>query len=187
MSRSGQPQKGAQRIEELIAKFESVGDPGIRLAAAELVDWLLELHGSGLARMLEIVADTAPAGEELVSRLGRDDLVAQLLMLHGLHPVDLTTRVTEALEKVRPYLAAHGGDVELVDVSGGLVRLRLQGSCNGCPSSALTLQNAIEEAVYQAAADISGLEVLGVVPEPRARDFVPLETIGLKEALARIP
>ena len=60
-------------------------------------------------------------------------------------------RVLGALDEVRPYLATHGGGVELLDVSDGVVRLRLEGSCNGCPSSALTLQSAVDEAIMRAA------------------------------------
>ena len=186
MSQSGYSQNGARRIEELVAKFESAGDPSLRAAAAELVEWLLELHGAGLHRLIEMVEGSGAAGAHLMDRFSRDDLIAQLLMLHGLHPVDLKTRVTEALAKVRPYLKSHGGDVELLDVVDGVVRLRLQGSCNGCPSSAMTLRNAIEEAVYESASDIAGLEVLGVVEAPPAPGFVPLETIGLREQLGRV-
>ncbi len=186
MSSNGQLQHGTRRIEELVGKFEAAGDPTLRAAAAELVEWLLHLHGAALERMIEIVENIGAAGSDLVSRWGRDELIAQLLMLHGLHPVDLETRVTQALAKVRPYLKSHGGDVEMLEVVDGVVRLRLQGSCNGCPSSALTLRHAIEEAVYQAASDITRLEVLGVVDEPPAASFVPLETIGLREQLGRV-
>jgi Fe-S cluster biogenesis protein NfuA len=106
-------------------------------------------------------------------------LVGQLLMLYDLHPVDLETRIKQALDKVRPMLKSHGGDVELLSVEDGIVRLRLNGSCNSCPSSSLTLKNAIEEAIYEAAADIAGLEVVGVVDQPPSSGFVPLEIIKL--------
>ena len=64
-----------------------------------------------------------------------DELVSHLLLLHGLHPVSLGDRVLDALDEVRPYLESHGGDVELVGMEGPVVRLRMQGSCSGCPSS----------------------------------------------------
>ncbi len=180
MSTNGQLQNGTRRVEDLIGKLDVAGDPSLRAAAAELVDWLLHLHGAALERMIEIAHGTGAAGADLVSRFSRDDLIAQVLMLHGLHPVDLQTRVSGALASVRPYLKSHGGDVELLDVVDGVVRLRLQGSCNGCPSSALTIRHAIEEAVYQAASDITGLEVLGAADEPPASGFVPLELVGVK-------
>jgi Fe-S cluster biogenesis protein NfuA/nitrite reductase/ring-hydroxylating ferredoxin subunit len=91
-----------------------------------------------------------------------DELVAHLLLLHDLHPVPAETRVREALEGVRPYLESHGGDVELVAVEDGVARLRLQGSCSGCPSSTMTLKLAIEDAIYKAAPDVSNVEAEGV-------------------------
>lgn len=53
-------------------------------------------------------------------------------------------KVEAALAQIRPSLQADGGDVELVDVDEGVVKLRLQGACAGCPMSAMTLQNGIE-------------------------------------------
>jgi Fe-S cluster biogenesis protein NfuA len=64
---------------------------------------------------------------------------------------------------MRPFLASHGGNVELVSVEEGVARLRLEGSCNGCPSSAATLEHALKEAIEEAAPDLLGLEVEGVV------------------------
>ena len=72
-----------------------------------------------------------------------------LLLLHGLHPLDLEARVRQALDKVRPYLRSHGGNVELLGVDEGVVRLRLEGSCHGCPSSAATMRQTIEEAILR--------------------------------------
>ena len=94
--------------------------------------------------------------------------MASLLLLHGLHPLDLEARVRQALEQVRPYLRTHGGDVELLGVDDGVVRLRMQGSCHGCPSSAVTLKHTIEEAIYDAAPDVAAIEVEGVVEPPAA-------------------
>lgn len=52
--------------------------------------------------------------------------------------------VETVLEKVRPALQADGGDVELVDVEGGVVTVRLTGACHGCPMASVTLKNGIE-------------------------------------------
>ncbi len=86
--------------------------------------------------------------------LAADELVAHLLLLHGLHPVPLEGRVMQALGEVRPYLESHGGNVELLAVEGAAVHLRLEGSCSGCPSSAMTLKLAIENAIRKAAPEI---------------------------------
>jgi len=101
-------------------------------------------------------------GWQIIEDFGRDELVANVLLLHGLHPVDLETRVREALQKVLPYLHSHGGNVELIEVAGSVVRLRLIGSCNGCPSSSLTLKTAIEKAIFEAAPDATSVECEGV-------------------------
>jgi Fe-S cluster biogenesis protein NfuA len=104
------------------------------------------------------------SGPSAVSEFAADGLVASLLLLHGLHPVDFGTRVRSALDSVRPLLRSHGGGVELLGVADGVVRLRLEGSCHGCPSSAQTLRDAIETALYEAAPDLAGLEVEGAAP-----------------------
>ena len=61
--------------------------------------------------------------------------------------------------RVRPYMRSHGGGVELLDVVGDTVRIRLQGHCQGCPSSMVTLKLAVEKAIYEAAPDVGGIEV----------------------------
>jgi Fe-S cluster biogenesis protein NfuA len=91
-------------------------------------------------------------------------LVAHLLLLHGLHPVPVAQRVQGALDGVLPYLESHGGSVELLGIEGGVARLRLQGSCSGCPSSTMTLKLAIEEAIFKAAPDIDEVRAEGAVP-----------------------
>ncbi|MEA2267491.1 MAG: hypothetical protein QOC64_101, partial [Solirubrobacteraceae bacterium] len=93
-------------------------------------------------------------------------LVSHLLLLHGLHPVALEARVRGALDEVRPYLESHGGDVELVGIEAGVVRLRLQGSCDGCASSTMTLKLAIEDAIHKAAPDVERVEAEGAVAAP---------------------
>ena len=101
--------------------------------------------------------------------------MSSLLLLYGLHPVDLETRVHQALDKVRPLLKSHGGNVDLLGIADGVVRLQLQGSCHGCPSSAQTLHNAIEAAIDEFAPDVVELKVEGVaVHAPPVSGFVPL-------------
>jgi Fe-S cluster biogenesis protein NfuA/nitrite reductase/ring-hydroxylating ferredoxin subunit len=177
-------QAGIQRIEALIQRIETIADPAARASAEELIQALMDLHGAGIERMLEITVDAGPAGDAIIDNFARDDLIGSLLLLYGLHPLDIETRVHQALDKVRPYLASHGGNVELLGVTqAGAVRLRLQGSCHGCPSSAMTLKLAIEEALYAAAPDVVALEVEGVVerPAPPPAGFIPLEpTFGAR-------
>ncbi len=149
-------------IDELVQRLETATDPAARAMAQELVRTLMELHGAALERVLAIVRKNGAAGGTIVDQLARDELVASVLLLYDLHPVDLDTRVRGALEKSRPYLKTHGGNVELVGIEdGGIVRLRMQGSCHGCPSSAVTLKLAIEQAIHEAAPDVSAILVEG--------------------------
>jgi Fe-S cluster biogenesis protein NfuA len=142
------------RIDALLDEVEAL-DPRGRDTATELAQALLDLHGEGLARIMEHCS-ALPV---------EDELVAHLLLLHGLHPVPLEQRVHGALDEVRPYLVAHGGGVELLAIDGGVVRLRLLGACHGCPSSAVTLKLAVEEAIERAAPDVERIEAEGE-PEP---------------------
>lgn len=142
-----------ERVEELAAKLDTSGDPEVRATALDLVKSVIELHGAALQRMVDSLSRTA-AGEAALAEALNEDLVASMLLLHGLHPDDIETRVLRGVEKVRPYLKSHGGDVELASVRDGIVRLVLHGTCGSCPSSSLTLKNAVEDALFDAAPDI---------------------------------
>ena len=172
----------AARIEALLDEIDSLPDPVMRGKVADVVQGLLALYGEGLRRMLAIVErDGGTAGAHLLEAFARDELIAHLLLLHDLHPVGVETRVARALEEVRPYLQSHGGNVELLGIEGGVARLRLQGSCQGCPSSIMTLKLAIEEAVRKAAPDLEGIEAEGLAEPPA---FIPAAAITRKEKVA---
>ncbi|TWP54225.1 hypothetical protein FKR81_01310 [Lentzea tibetensis] len=137
------------RIEELVASLPP--------RAEELVRLLVGLYGDCLERIAEVVD---------VRTLTADPLVESLLLVHGLHPDDVDTRVQRALDKVRPYLGSHAGGVEYLGVTDdGVAHLRLEGSCSGCPSSTETVRMAIEGAIEVAAPELSGIDVEGVVRE----------------------
>ena len=174
-------QERVARMQALLAEIEALNDPNARSKAAEVVQVLLELYGEGLSRVMETVA----AGEErerIFEALAKDELVSHLLLLHGLHPLDVEARVMKALEEVRPYLRSHGGNVEFLGVTDGVARLRMQGSCSGCPSSTMTLKLAIEEAIQKTAPDLEGIEAEGVAEEPKpAPTIVAGPTLRRKE------
>jgi len=159
-----------ERIDGLLQEFGAVNDTRVRQKAEELVRLLMELYGGALARVLEIL-DEAGRPNEIIERLGADELLASLLVLHGLHPLDVETRITRALERVRPYLGSHGGDVKLLGVTDGVVTLRLEGSCHGCPSSTVTMKLAIEKAIEEAAPEVMRIEVEGASPAASAASF----------------
>jgi Fe-S cluster biogenesis protein NfuA len=161
------------RIEALIDEIERFADPAAQTQAREIVQALLDFHGAALANLTGHVAAAGAPGRAILEVMARDDLVSNLLLLYGLHPHDLGARVAQALDRVRPQLRAHGGDVELLGVSGGVVRLRMQGSCHGCPSSAATLTQTIETAIHDAAPDVAGIEVEGVTG-PTSHPLLPV-------------
>ena len=168
-------------METLLEEIETLPDRNARSKAAEVVGVLLDLYGEGLARMMEVVAE-GEERERTFDAFAEDELVSHLLLLHGLHPLDLETRVIMALEEVRPYLQSHGGNVELLGVKEGVARLRMKGSCSGCPSSTVTLRLAIEEAIQKTAPDLEGIEAEGVAEEPKpAPTIVAGPTLRKKE------
>ncbi len=161
------------RLEELIEALETHPGPA-GATARELVALVLELHGLGLAKLMEI---RAPAqGGALVERLIQDEHVRAMLLLHGLHPEDLETRVRRAVERLRPHLGVHGLRVDLDDVSKGVVRLRLSGVEPRTPSPLVwNLPAEIEQAIFEAAPDtekvtIEGLDLPGKAAISRAAE-----------------
>jgi Fe-S cluster biogenesis protein NfuA len=148
------------QLQELLERVQAIADPVARDVTAQIIQTMMEYHGAGLSAMMERLAGAGEIGQSVIADFAKDDLIGSLLLLYGLHPLDLETRVRQALEKVRPYLKSHGGNVELLGITEvGAVRLRMQGSCHGCPSSSATLKNSIEQAIYDKAPDVAGIEV----------------------------
>ena len=167
------------RIQTLL-DATSAGGTVARERAEQLVREVVELYGAGLTRIVATIGDQADAG--MLDRLAADDLVASLLLVHGLHPHDVHRRVSDALDQVRPYLGSHGGDVHLLDIDGDTVQLQFAGSCKSCPSSAVTLELAVEDAIRAAAPEVSSIEV--VAPEAAAAE--PTAVIPAESLLAQV-
>jgi Fe-S cluster biogenesis protein NfuA len=161
-----------ERIDELLAALRSgdaqsgTADPAAM--AEELVGLLVGLYGEGLEHIVATLAERGEAGASILAALADDPLVESLLLLHDLHPLGVDERVQQALDRVRPYLGSHAGGVQYLGVSEGTARLRLEGSCDGCPSSTVTVKLAIEGAVLDAAPEVSEVVVEGMTtaPEP---------------------
>jgi Fe-S cluster biogenesis protein NfuA/nitrite reductase/ring-hydroxylating ferredoxin subunit len=158
------------QIEELLAALTARGQGPL---AEELVRLLVGLYGDGLAHIMEAVAEVG--GPAVLDRLTSDSLVESLLLLHGLHPQDVDTRIQRALDRVRPYLGSHAGGVQYIGVADGVARLKLEGNCDGCPSSTVTVQLAIEGAVQDAAPEVTEVVVEGVTAPPSAPGPVLLQ------------
>jgi len=148
------------RVQELTGQLEDLDDAACRELAEELVGAVVQMYGAGLERIVELVDD-----EEISHRLAADELVAGLLMIHDLYPVPLEERVMQALDTVRPYMESHGGNVELLGIEDGVARLRLEGSCKSCRASSSTLELAVRQALQEAAPDLLGMDVEGMVED----------------------
>jgi Fe-S cluster biogenesis protein NfuA len=150
--------KKGERIEALICELHERAEPRSKELADELLGLVTDLYGAALSRVVELARQKVPS---FVEALAGDELVKSLLLVHGLHPESLEARLEKALERARPLLASHGGGVELleVDAGAGAVRLRLLGTCDGCPASAVTLRSAVERAVAEEAPEIVTVDV----------------------------
>jgi Fe-S cluster biogenesis protein NfuA/nitrite reductase/ring-hydroxylating ferredoxin subunit len=171
-----------QHVERALTEIGRTGDEDTRARVEDLVSTLVEFYGSALERVMELVHERGDTA--LIAALGDDPLVGSVLVVHDLHPLSTEQRVRVALDKVRPYLGSHAGDVELVGVVDDVVQLRLAGSCDGCPSSAVTVKLAIEKAIQDVAPEIADIQVEGMVdavdePElgPGGRPLLPLTSV----------
>jgi Fe-S cluster biogenesis protein NfuA len=153
-------QKRMQRIGEIIGQLEATADPNARAMAKELLESLMALHGAALEQILTITSQTGETGESLIRKFGGDQLISSLLLLYGLHPADMRTRVTAALEKSRGFLDSHSAKAELLSISDdGAVTLRLQLKPGGCGSTAATVKSTLESTIQDAAPDATSILV----------------------------
>jgi Fe-S cluster biogenesis protein NfuA len=161
MAHGANVRQAGDQIEQLLGEVRSMVSPATWDRIDRLVRSIVELYGAGLAQLMNALDAPGADASTVRQRLLADPLIASLLLLHGLHPDDLATRVQQALERVRPYLGSHGGDVEVVatDEDSGVVRLRMKGSCDGCPSSILTVKLAVETAIREAAPEVIRVDV----------------------------
>lgn len=155
----------ARRIEDLVRRLENISDPESRHTAQALVEAILELDGAGLDRILEIVFDSGETGKATIRRFASDGLVASLLVLHGLHPDDIETRVQQALAK------AHV-NAELIGVFEGTVRVRLTGGDTGHCG----LKERVEAVIREAAPDAGEIVIEEGIS---SNGFVPLAALGM--------
>ena len=160
-SKAVSPEALIQRVEELTAQVEQLPDPVARRTAEDLVSAVIDMYGQGLERIVEVLDEDESAGE-IKQQIADDGIVASLMLIHDLYPVPVEERVAEALDNVRPYMESHGGNVELVSLEEGVARIRLEGSCDGCPASSSTLELAIKTALEETAPDLLGIEVEGI-------------------------
>ena len=153
----GTAESSLRRIEELVGALEHASDPAAREQTGELLRTVLEVHGLAFARTVALMSQ-APGGGELLDRLGRDEQVRPVLLLHGLHPEELDTRVRRAVDGLRAEMRDRGVLVELAGLSRGSAKVRVRRSGTGAVASA-ALREEIEAVVLEAAPDLDALDI----------------------------
>jgi Fe-S cluster biogenesis protein NfuA len=176
VANDGEFQEQVRYLGKLVAQFDELPDSDAKVAGRELVQLLMEVHGRGLERAMEIVFDAGNFAPGIVDKMGQDPIVGNLLLLYSLHPDEFESRVQKAIERMRPRLRKLSCTVELEGVHGGVVRVRLSTSGHSCGSSTNDLRSIVEDGMYEFAPDVTSLEVLGL-EKPTPTGFVTLESL----------
>lgn len=155
-------------LEEKVQALEGLPHPQVREQIFEVLQLIDRVHRPGLGA---VASGLRAAG--LFDRALDDPAIRILFALYDLAPIDERTRAEIALEAVRPYIRSHGGELEVLEVADGEVRVRLAGTCSGCPASASTLEHGVRAALEEG---FEGFRRL--VVEPAAPDDQPLQVAG---------
>jgi Fe-S cluster biogenesis protein NfuA len=169
-------QEQVRQLGKLVAQFDELPDGATKTAAENLMQLLMDVHGRGLERVMEIVFDSGDSGQKIIDKLGQDSIVGNLLLLYSLHPDGLEARIQSALDRIRPRLRKLACTIELENVQEGAVQVRLATSGHSCGSSTKDLRSIVEDGMFEFAPDVTSLEILGL-EEPTPVGFVTLESL----------
>ncbi|WP_053960304.1 NifU family protein [Sulfobacillus thermosulfidooxidans] len=168
-----------EAVDQRLESIEKTSVPGFRQQVGELVNDLLEMYRMGFEQVMYY----ARSYPDLPQKFADDPVLGPLLMIHNMHPLSFEERVHKALDNVRPYLKTHDGNVRLLSVEQGIVKLALEGHCHGCPSSRVTIKTAIEQELMRWAPDMLDLivegedNVLSIDPDDARRVVIPLSAV----------
>ena len=170
------------RIAELAEALTSHDDPSTAATAEELLDWIDVFHANGVGRLVEMIREWR--GDILLESVAADPIAGSLLHAYGLGPdADVESAriaVQTALAEVRPYLHSHGGDMEVVWIEDGVVRLKMHGSCDGCTGAEATIVEQVESALQTHWVDFRRVEVEEMEAEPHPPPVAGTITTGLQ-------
>lgn len=170
------------RIADLAEQLADHKDPEVVDTAGELLDWIDVFHANGVGRMVEMLREWR--GDILLESVAADPVAGQLLRAYGLgDDVDVDAArvaVQAALGEVRPYLHSHGGDMEVIQISDGVVRLKLHGNCDGCTASDATILGQVEGALQKHWVDYRRVEIEEMTAEPHPPPAAGTITTGLQ-------
>jgi hypothetical protein len=169
-------QQKVRQLGTLVGELDQLQNSGAKVAARELVQLLMEVHGTGLERIMELIFESGAAGEAIIGRLGQDPIVRNLLLLYSLHPEDLENRLLRAIDTMGSRLRKFDCKVELISLREGAVQLQLHTSGHTHGSAAKNLRSIVEEGVYDHAPDLASLTILGLEDED-VSGFVPLDSL----------
>lgn len=161
------------RLDDLLGRLESTSGPTVD-GAMEAIGLLTEIYGEALARIMDRVAGMPGMADALTA----DELVGHLLVLHQVHPRPIDDRVHRALDDLR----AAGAEVLLEGISGGVARVRLSGTGQGCGAPGVT-DETVRDTVLAGAPELSDVEVT-IAREDRPGP-VPVELSAKRLAVAR--
>jgi len=138
------------RISELAQELMNHPDEAVAARVTELLDWYDLFHREGLGQLVDMIRTWR--GEIFLESVGRDALTGTLLDFYELgegseDDAEAQAAVAAALEEVRPIVESHGGELEVTSITDGVVKVRMKGTCDGCPSSSATLTFGVEEAL----------------------------------------
>lgn len=167
----------AKRVDDAVVALADL-EPKARAVAEELKAALEAVHRAGLVTIVRRMRDDE-AARAVLFELVDDPVVHLLLSLHEIIRPDPVTHANRVLVAVRPQLQSHGGDVTLVRVEDGTAYVRLEGACNGCSMSSVTLRNLVQEALVDGVPSITAVEVLPNEPSPT---LIPLEALRIGPA-----
>ncbi len=155
------------RLEELLAEVEGL-DEQVRDRVFELLDGVDAVHRLAVTRLADALGEHG-----LAPLRRRDPAIGWLFEAYGVG-VDDVDAASAALGPVRPYLHEHGGEVEVLGVQHGVVRVRLLGACSGCTSAAETLRSGVEEALRE---NLPGFVAMDVAPDDGAAAHPPPQVL----------
>jgi hypothetical protein len=168
---NGEFQALTQKVDELVQRVTALPETEARTAALELLQSVMDLHGAGMSRIVELLSETGDAGRSSLDKIGADPMVGGLLVLYGIHPVPTEDRVRRAIEGLAPELKKQGVIATFLGFADDLVRLKVDTKAQ--LSSPEKLRTTIEQAILSAAPEISDIVIEGLAPA----NFVPLNMI----------
>lgn len=161
-------------LEELdgrIGQLEQLPHPEIQAQVFTVLQLIDQLHRGSVSRLSEFLKEKGLWEDVL-----EDEVINLLLTLYDQIPLDEATQVDDALQSVRPYIASHGGELEVVKVENGTVHVMLKGSCQSCSASDATLTHGVETALRE---DFAGFKAMVVHEsnEPARDDWIELTVL----------